>query len=259
MHLMIRRPKEEILKELPPKRRTLIPITLEDRDITQHYDKFLQILNAYITERNTIRNISDKEQQKILYEELRGKTANLISEFENLRQEAVYKKLPFAIQFIKNMLEQVNKVVVFAHHRKVIETVYEEFKDIAVVLYGETAEKERDKVVKRFQEDENVKLFIGSLRASAFGITLTASSNVVFLEFDWTPAVHLQAEDRCHRIGQKNAINIYYLALDNSIDIEMAKILEKKQTMIESLVDDIEKERISKLSIFDELLLLKGG
>ena len=106
----------------------------------------------------------------------------------------------------------------------------------------------------------DVKLFIGSIHASGVGITLTSASDVVFLEFDWTPANHSQGEDRCHRIGQKDSVNAYYLALDNSIDIYISNMLIRKQNIIDQIVKDVEKMEEEKKSIFDSLLdTLEGG
>jgi len=68
-------------------------------------------------------------------------------------------------------------------------------------------------------------------------LTLTAASNVVFAELDWVPANMTQAEDRCHRIGQKNAVLVQHLVLDGSLDARMAKVVVKKQKIVNQALD----------------------
>ena len=74
------------------------------------------------------------------------------------------------------------------------------------------------------------------------GLTLTRSSNVVFLELDWTPAKHDQAEDRCHRIGQQDAVNAYYLLAADTVDETIATLLERKRAVIEAVTDGREED-----------------
>jgi SNF2 family DNA or RNA helicase len=76
-----------------------------------------------------------------------------------------------------------------------------------------------------------------SLRAASQGITLTRASNVAFLELDWTPARHDQAEDRLHRIGQRDAVTAWYLLAPNTIDETMAQILERKRGVISAVTE----------------------
>ena len=87
--------------------------------------------------------------------------------------------------------------------------------------------------IRRFQEENEVKIFVGSIHAAGVGITLTASSHVVFLEYDWTPGVMVQAEDRVHRIGQEAPVLIQYLLFENSLDFQIAQINIEKAKLIE--------------------------
>jgi SWI/SNF-related matrix-associated actin-dependent regulator 1 of chromatin subfamily A len=250
--VMIRRLKSDVLKELPEKRRILI--TVEREKMSENEEELIKELIKYSEFKNSIKVIEDETKKAELFDQLKEQSVSIFARIEELKQEAAREKLDFAIEYISNFIEQ-KKLVVFAHHKFVIDALENAFQDKCVKVTGDTSQQERELAIHRFQNDENVKLFLGSLHAAGVGITLTAASDVLFLEFDWTPAVHMQAEDRVHRIGQKNSVNVYYLALDNSIDITIAKLLEKKQSMIESITDDVEREKISKLSIFDELLL----
>jgi hypothetical protein len=75
--------------------------------------------------------------------------------------------------------------------------------------------------------------------AGGVGITLTAASHVYFIELDWVPGNVTQAEDRCHRIGQHDTVNVYHLVLNNSIDVKLAKTIVAKQKVIEQALDKL--------------------
>jgi hypothetical protein len=96
----------------------------------------------------------------------------------------------------------------------------------------------RQAEVERFQNDPACRMFIGSIHAAGVGITLTAASHVVFAELDWVPGNVSQAEDRCHRIGQRDSVLVQHLVFDNSVDSRMAGIIVAKQAVIDSALDE---------------------
>ena len=147
------------------------------------------------------------------------------------------QKVPASIEYIKDVLESQNKVVIFAHHHDVIDKIYEEFKNEAVKLTGSDSIEERQKAVDDFQNNEKIKIFIGSIKAAGIGITLTSASLAIFLELDWVPANMIQAEDRLHRIGQKDSVNIHYLVINGSIDSRLSKTLLEKEKMINTALN----------------------
>ena len=127
---------------------------------------------------------------------------NLLAILSRVRQQAVQAKLEAAVEWIEGFLESGEKLIVFAHHREPIHALQEHFGNLAVSFTGEDKLEDRDAAVKAFQSNPDVKLIIISIRAGGIGITLTAASNVAFLESDWSPGINEQAEDRAHRIGQ---------------------------------------------------------
>ena len=108
--------------------------------------------------------------------------------------------------------------------------------DIAVIN-GDTPLADRQAAVDRFQTDPTCRVFIGSITAAGVGITLTASSHVVFAELDWVPGNITQAEDRAHRIGQTGMVLVQHLVLKGSLDATMAQRLVAKQAILDAALD----------------------
>jgi SWI/SNF-related matrix-associated actin-dependent regulator 1 of chromatin subfamily A len=158
--------------------------------------------------------------------ELRERLNELL---EDVRYEVGIAKLETVLEYLK---ARTAKTLVFAYHREVIDGLTTELRqagyDVAT-LTGQT--RDAAAVVRRFQEDPDCMFFIGNMRAAGIGLTLTAANHVVFAELDWTPAVHHQAEDRAHRIGQERAVEVVYFILDDhfSTDPQICSLLESKE------------------------------
>ena len=140
------------------------------------------------------------------------------------------------------------KLVVFATHKFVIEALMNEFAGIAVKVDGSVTGLNRQKAVDEFQTNKDVRLFIGNIKAAGVGITLTASSNVAFLELPWEPGSVTQAEDRIHRIGQKNSVTIHYLLANDTIEEKIARLIDSKRKILDAVLDGKKTEGTSLLS-----------
>jgi len=232
--IMIRRKKRDVLKDLPDKIYSFVPCHMDDRgeyDIAEH--DFV----GYVT------------MTKGTGEAERVSRAEELAKIEKLKQLAVRGKLIEAIGWIQDFIssdEQI-KLVVFATHRFVIDEILKFFGEKAVKVDGGVSLKDRQKAVERFQNDPDVQLFIGNIKAAGVGLTLTAASNVAFLELPWTPGDLVQAEDRCHRIGQKDSVNVYYLLAQNTIEERIARLLDSKRKVLESVLDGAVPEDSSLL------------
>jgi SWI/SNF-related matrix-associated actin-dependent regulator of chromatin subfamily A-like protein 1 len=126
--------------------------------------------------------------------------------------------------------------VVFARHVEVQRAVMARFPQ-ALHLLGDDSLTAREASIRAFQEPNGPRLIICATRVAAQGITLTRASNVAFLELEWTPAMHDQAEDRCHRIGQRDAVTAWYLLAANTIDETMARLIQRKRTIVAAVTD----------------------
>ena len=234
--IMIRRRKADVLKDLPEKLYSFVPMELaNETEYRAAEEEFIQY----------IRFTKGKEAAE------KAKKAEHLVKIEHLKQLAVKGKLKQAINWVRDFIEDGSKLVIFAVHKEVIDQLMNEFKDVAVKIDGSTPAPERHKAVEAFQSDPNIKLFIGNIQAAGVGLTLTASSAVAFLELPWTPGELQQAEDRCHRIGQKNAVNIYYLLAENSVEYKLAKLLDRKKEVLSAVIDG---KPVEEKSLITELI-----
>lgn len=230
--LMIRRKKEDVLKELPNKQITVFSLPILER---VHQQDIKRLNKLY----STLSRESDEEGN-----------ASFLTLIEQMKQAAVQGKMKAAFEWINNFLETGEKIVLFATHQKTVDDIMNKFPKIAVKLTGSCSQDERQKAVDQFQKNPNIKIFIGNIKAAGVGITLTASSTVAFLELSWTPGDHMQSADRCHRIGQSNAVNIYYLIADDTIETKIVKLLQDKAKVVDSVIDGT---TAASLSIYTEL------
>ena len=153
------------------------------------------------------------------------------------RHATARAKVDHAVELLRSALVE-HKVVVFAHHRDVQDALLGAFRGSSVGVSGGTKPAEREEAVRKFQEEEETRLFVGSIRAAGVGLTLTAASHVLFVEFDWSPTIMQQAEDRCHRIGQQaDSVLVQYLYFENTVDEFIAKLCAKKLSAISASLD----------------------
>ncbi|TLX83880.1 MAG: SWF/SNF helicase family protein, partial [Thaumarchaeota archaeon] len=142
------------------------------------------------------------------------------------------------IEFVKNIMEIEESVVVFCHHKAIHELLHRSLSEYSPssIIGGQT-DKERQVNIDRFQNGET-KLMVAGLRAGNLGINLSRARYVIFAELDWSPAIHRQAEDRLHRIGQKNTVFAYYLIGNATLDDHVANVLVDKSYEIDTIMDE---------------------
>ena len=218
---MVRRLKKDVLKELPTKRRQVI--VLEPKSALRKLVR--KELLSY--ENYSPPNNFDPELVP----------NRAFDQLSQLRKEIALKKVPYAVEHIKEVLDETNKIVVWAHHHEVLSAIEESFKGNCVRVDGRVSLAERQSAIDRFQNDGDCKIFIGGIQAAGVGLTLTAASTVIFVELDWTPGNISQAEDRCHRIGQKESVLVQHIVLEGSLDERMVQVLIQKQEIIDKTLD----------------------
>jgi SWI/SNF-related matrix-associated actin-dependent regulator 1 of chromatin subfamily A len=222
----VRRLKADVLPQLPDKRRVVVPIALDNE---REYRLAEEDVIAWLREQPMDLAELDAKVAATL-------RAERLAQIGTLQRLAARGKLRAALGWVEDFLASDEALVVFARHREVQEALIERFPDALHLVGGDTIEH-REAAVRAFQEPGGPRLIVCATRVAAQGITLTRASNVAFLELEWTPAMHDQAEDRCHRIGQHDAVTAWYLLAADSIDETMAKVIERKRGTIAAVTD----------------------
>ena len=148
--------------------------------------------------------------------------------------------------------ESDEKIVVFSSHTKMLRWLDSHYSKKSVTIDGSVTGQKRHHAVDRFQKVKDVRLALCNPRAAGVGITLSAASNVVYVDFPWTPGVLKQGEDRIHRIGQTKQCFIWFLAAHRTIEEKLCRMLQDKQAILDQVLDGIESGR--DFDVFNELL-----
>ena len=249
----IRREKHEVLTELPAKQRTQVPVVLANGASFSKVEKQFTARLARLVRRYPGVARAVEAPDPAGYREARGE---VLTTFNQLRMLTGEGKLAACIDWIKNFLQGEEKLVVFAYHREVLQRLVDELSEVVETTYilGHETAQSRQNGVDRFQQDPNCRVIVCSILAAGVGVTLTAAANVCFVEMGWTPAVHLQAEDRCHRMGQRQAVNCWYFYAENSLDAHVFKVLNRKQEMLAELFGASAPESLESGSEQDTLV-----
>ena len=219
--LILRRTKEEVLAELPPKRRLVQEIDSDDK-------VYRELMRPVMDQLGSLLALHPDARERALLEEQVGRGE---------RQATGVAKAPFVAAFVRALEDSGEKVLLFAHHHAVMD-IYRRalaaYRPVFITGRESTAQKEE--AVARFMEGKT-NLCVISLRAAS-GLNLQRASCVVFGELDWSPAVHSQAEDRAHRMGQKDSILCYYLVAPQGSDRDMQDALGLKVSQFVALMGD---------------------
>lgn len=225
--IYIRREKSRVLTELPPKQRVTVPIELESRAA---YAKVLAEVKAEI---KAAKLEKAKAAQELREPEGWAKAAH-VTGITKLRVAASKGKIAAAVEWCREMSES-SKLVVFAHHREIVLRLAKELG--APTVMGDMTATARQASVDRFQTDPTCRAIVLNLQAGGVGLTLTAASDVVFVESAWTPGLNDQAEDRCHRMGQRDSVTAWYLEAAGTVDEWLSKLIAEKRQTVGAVTD----------------------
>ena len=225
-HVMLRRRKADVLDELKDKVRHKEYI---DADTDYYMRELGRIWDKLESERGSLsagRGTPNPEIHTAIQRAIQRE-----------RQAAGAAKVPHVVDFVGNAMEIEESVVVFCHHRSIHAMLCERLSQFSPVsIIGGQSDSARQDAIDAFQSG-GTRLMVAGLRAGNVGINLNTSRYVVFAELDWSPAIHLQAEDRLHRIGQKNTVFAYYLIGNGTLDGHVANVLVDKGTEIDAIID----------------------
>ncbi|KAH9684204.1 chromatin remodeling factor18 [Citrus sinensis] len=197
--MMIRRLKKDVLAQLPVKRRQQVFLDVAEKDMKQ--------INAL---------------------------------FREIYTDSAEAKIPAVLDYLETVIEAGCKFLIFAHHQPMLDAIHKLFlkkKVHCIRIDGGTPPASRQALVTEFQEKDDVKAAVLSMKAGGVGLTLTAASTVIFAELSWTPGDLIQAEDRAHRIGQVSSVNVYYLLANDTVDDIVWDVVRSKLENLGQVLD----------------------
>jgi SWI/SNF-related matrix-associated actin-dependent regulator 1 of chromatin subfamily A len=227
--LILRRKKEDHL-DLPPK--IISPYFLE----LENMDKYNSVFDEYL-------EWAKSEGKKL------GAGRHMV-ELIVLRKFIAEQKVKHTIEMAEEMIENGKKLIIFTNFTNTFDMLIDHFGKIAVGHNGRMNDKQKQNSIDQFQNNDKIKVFVGNLISAGTAITLTEATAVIMNDLDWVPANHEQAEDRCYRIGQSKTVNIYYPVFDETIDVMMYNLLQKKKGIINTIMG----EEVEEVDIMDDFL-----
>ena len=238
---MFRREKSLVLTDLPEKIRQVNTCEITNRkEYTDAERDLIMYLQKY-------KNADDEKIHKAMLGEVLGR-------INILRQVSARGKIRDAVEFVKDFRENNQKIILFCSLHEVVDQLKFHF-PTAVSVTGRDLQDEKQRAVDKFQNDPKTDIIICSIKAAGVGLTLTASSNVAFIEFPWTYADCTQCEDRAHRIGQKNSVTCYYFLGRKTIDERVYNIIQSKKKIAKAVTgstEEIEENIVDMVArIFD--------
>ena len=235
-----RREKTLVLKELPEKIRQYYSCELTNR---KEYDSAEQDLARYLKK---YKDASDDKLKTLIANEA-------IVKIGVLRQISAEGKISEAKKIIADYISAQKKVIVFTAHKSIASKIKQSFPD-AVTVTGSDSPEQKQKSVDSFQNDTECKVIIVNIQSGGVGITLTAASDVLFVEMPWTSADCDQCECRAHRNGQKNVVTCVYLLGKNTFDERMYDLIQKERSISSIITGAVNDKREQIITRMTELL-----
>jgi SWI/SNF-related matrix-associated actin-dependent regulator 1 of chromatin subfamily A len=227
--IMLRRRKKDIIPDLAEPQHIDAPI---EQKLPKGWDKDMQTM---------LRSMGWNGSDDSLVDALRLLMAtreSISTERQLLGETKAQAAADWIAEYLGNA-ERGQKVIVFAHHTKVIEVLMEKLAHFGAVRFdGKTSPRDRADAVRQFQEDDRIQCFIGQTIAAGTSITLTAANTVVMVEPDWVPANNEQAIARAHRMGQEKDVFVYWLSVPGTLDHKITAALRRKTRDISATLGD---------------------
>lgn len=246
-HIMLRRLKKDVMKELPPIHFGYVSVEpgLPDLEVLPSFAQYFlptdkrHILKAELLRQQNLLETIETQMKSDRTDKLQVISA-ISDSVSTLRRYIGLQKCEAVIELVKRELQAkaYKKIVIFAIHSDVIMSLRNGLREFnAVTLYGNTPPEKRQKNIDKFQKNDYCRVFIGNIHAAGTAITLTAAHHVLFIEQDWVPGNNAQAIMRCHRIGQENPVTVRFVALEGSLDAKIAAIVKRKTMQLTQIFD----------------------
>jgi len=222
-----------------------------------HLDLPPKIVAPYYLEMDDMKGYNSVFDEYLKWAESEGKSLGAgrhMVELIVLRKFISLKKVEHSIQLAEQAIEEGQKVIIFTNFTDSFNALMSHFGKVAVGHNGKMSGTQKQSSIDNFQNNDNVKVFVGNLISAGTAITLTKAEVVIMNDLDFVPANHAQAEDRAYRIGQESTVNVYYPIFEDTVDIMMYEMLQSKRQIISTIMGeeheeiDISKDLIKKLS-----------
>jgi SWI/SNF-related matrix-associated actin-dependent regulator 1 of chromatin subfamily A len=238
-HVMVRYRKQDVLTQLPPKQRIVVPLEIVNK-------------NKYAEATNNFSLWLKRYKPGKAHKATKAKALMMGGYCKRL---AAQLKLKQVFDWIDNFLaDSASKLILFAIHRDIVKQLHERYAKISVVIDGSVVKDKRRIAIESFNHDRKIRLLIGNIKAAGVGWSATNCSDVAFVEYEWAPGIHTQAEDRVH--GLKRGVKgvratAWYLVARDTIEEKLVKLLQERQRVINRTLDGDRDG--DDLSIFDIL------
>lgn len=254
----VRRRKADVLTELPPKRWSSVVVE-GDAAVMKEYKKaeadIVKYLSQLAMQFALESGASSEEARKEAWmKALRARAAEQLVAISTLKQLAAKAKMKVAKQWVEDFLANDKKLVVFGWHRTVVDDIAVNFAN-GVKIQGGISSEKRQEAVDLFQNSDEQKVIACNIKAAGVGLTLTAASDVLFIEQGWTPSDMEQGADRCHRIGQKDSVTAWLMLTADTIDEDIAALIQHKRSIVDRAIDGTDEDEDEEGSIVGDLLV----
>jgi len=256
--VMLRRLKKDVLKDLPEK----LPTEIERFELSPLQQAEYNYLLGKETER--LQQIYDKFKEEKNFRFIMKQ--NILHSLQKLRQVCNFPskgidspKMERLREMIMELIKEREKVVIFTNFISAgIEKIVKNLSfyinpDYMITYHGKIGSGEKREALRQFRENPSKYVFIGTIASAGEGLTLVEASYAVFFDLHWNPAKIWQAEDRIHRLGQKNKVNIYNFVMKDTVEEKILQKLEEKRKMIENVIDGVENKKEEVISL-EELM-----
>jgi len=228
--IMIRRLKDDVMRDLPPKIK--IPIHIDvPKNALKGREVSVREMEMYFSKEQDIDAPMRPQHDPM---------------FTKMRQFSGIAKITPVTQFMQDLFDQDVTFIVWAHHievRDALESfVQAKLKCKYIRIDGSTSGVKKGLLAEQFQNDENIKVAILSIDAVGHGLNFQRCSNMIFAELPWSSTKLDQCESRCHRAGQESRVNIYYMLASGTIDYLMRSVLDKKDRVVSAMVNPVEEQ-----------------
>lgn len=240
-NVMVRRLKADVLKDLPPKRRTVLPLPIVNR---KDYDKAVHDFLGWLRDRSP-----DRVRKAV--------KAEAIVQLGELKRLAARLKMKAALNWLDEFLatRPTEKIIAFAIHKSIISRLEARYPGISVTVDGSVTGRKRQLAIDKFKTHRGCRLFIGNIKAAGVGWSAKGCSTVAFFELAWAPGTHTQAEDRSHGVNrgvEGVKTEIFYLIARDTIEDKLLKILQSKQEVLTAVMDG--GKNGDNLDVYDQLM-----